>query len=43
MKIAEYCCFGVKITKMVHEYGMANKMVYYNNRFGNRLSVEVDW
>ena len=43
LKIAEYCCFDVKITKMVHEYGMKNKKIFYNNRFGTRLSVEVDW
>jgi hypothetical protein len=43
LEIAEYCCFDVKITKMVHEFGMRNKQVFYNNRFGNRLSVEVDW
>lgn len=43
LKIAEYCCFDVKVTKMIHEYGMANKTVYYKNRFGNRMSVAVDW
>jgi len=37
MEIAEYCCFDVKITKMVHEFGVANKQVYYTNRFGNKL------
>lgn len=41
--IAEYCCFDVKITKLVHEYGMANKQLYYNNRFGKKLSVTVGW
>ena len=43
LEIAEYCCFDVKITKMVHEFGMRHKQVFYNNRFGTRLSVEVDW
>ena len=43
LKIAEYCCFDVKITKMVHEFGAAHKQVYYHNRFGTRLTVEVDW
>lgn len=43
MEIAEYCCFDVKITKMVHEFGVANKQVYYTNRFGNKLSAPVDW
>lgn len=43
LKIAEYCCFDVKITKLVHEYGSACKQVFYNNKFGNKMSVEVDW
>ncbi len=43
LKIAEYCCFDVKITKMVHEFGVRNKQIFYNNRFGTRLSTEVDW
>ena len=43
MEIAEYCCYDVKITKMVHEYGVENGCVFYNNRFGKILNVEVDW
>ena len=43
MEIAEYCCFDVKITKMVHEFGVAHKQVFYSNRFGNKLSAPVDW
>ena len=43
MEIAEYCCFDVKITKLVHEFGVAHKQVFYNNRFGNRMSAPVDW
>ena len=43
MEIAEYCCYDVKITKMVHEYGAENGCVSYNSRFGKKLSVEVDW
>lgn len=43
MEIAEYCCFDVKITKMVHEFGVAHKQVFYTNRFGNKLSAPVDW
>ena len=41
--IAEYCCFDVKITKLVHEYGVAHKKLFYTNKFGNKLSVDVDW
>lgn len=43
LDIAEYCCFDVKITKMVHEHGKANKQLNYNNRFGKKMSVAVDW
>jgi len=43
MEIAEYCCYDVKITKLVHEYGAANKQLFYKNKFGTKLSVAVDW
>jgi DEAD/DEAH box helicase domain-containing protein len=43
MEIAEYCCYDVKITKLVHEYGNANRQLFYKNRFGNKLSVSVSW
>ena len=43
LEIAEYCCYDVKITKMVHEYGAENGCVFYNNRFGKVLNVDVDW
>ncbi|MDE2657919.1 MAG: ribonuclease H-like domain-containing protein [Verrucomicrobiota bacterium] len=43
MEIAEYCCYDVKITKMVHEFGAQNGCVFYNNRFGKQLSVKIDW
>ncbi len=43
MEIAEYCCFDVKITRMVHEFGVRHKQVFYKNRFGADMSVEVDW
>ena len=42
-EIAEYCCFDVKITKLVHEYAGAHGHLFYNNRFGNKLKVEVEW
>ena len=43
VEIAEYCCYDVKITRMVHEYGVANHELFYHNRFGKKLSVAVDW
>jgi DEAD/DEAH box helicase domain-containing protein len=43
LDIAEYCCFDVKITKMVHEHGVRHRQLYYLNRFGKKLVVPVKW
>lgn len=43
MEIAEYCCFDVKLTKLVHEYGAHQKQLHYNNRFGRKMTVPVEW
>jgi DEAD/DEAH box helicase domain-containing protein len=43
LEIAEYCCYDVKLTKLVYEYGAAKKQLYYNNRFGKKLSVPIHW
>jgi len=43
LEIAEYCCYDVKITRLLHEYGAAHKQLFYKNRFGNKLSVPVSW
>jgi len=43
LEIAEYCCFDVKLTKLVHEFGVQHKQLFYKNRFGAVLSVGVDW
>ncbi len=43
MEIAEYCCYDVKITRMVHEYAMSYKQLHYVNRFGKKLTVPVAW
>ena len=42
-EIAEYCCYDVKITKLVHEYGVSQRQLHYNNRFGKKLTVPVKW
>jgi DEAD/DEAH box helicase domain-containing protein len=42
-EIAEYCCFDVKITRLVHEYGRTHRQLHYVNRFGKRLTVQVAW
>ncbi len=42
-EIAEYCCFDVKITRFVHEYGRTHGRVHYQTRFGEKAAVAVDW
>jgi hypothetical protein len=41
--VAEYCCYDVKVTKLVHEYGAKNGFIKYDDKFGNIQQVEVDW
>ena len=43
LNIAEYCCYDVKVTKEVHEYGLAHGVVKYADRNGNELEVEASW
>lgn len=43
MEIAEYCCFDVKCTKLVHEHGIAHRQLHYTDRFQQRKSVAVEW
>jgi hypothetical protein len=43
LEIAEYCCYDVKLTRMVHEFGREHRQLFYKNKFGARMSVRVDW
>jgi hypothetical protein len=43
LDIAEYCCYDVKLTKLVHEYGVQHRQVLYQNKFGKKLTVGVQW
>ncbi len=43
LDVARYCCFDVKVTRMVHEFGMANGHVFYQDRMGRKRQVTVDW
>ncbi|MSU59568.1 MAG: helicase [Pedosphaera sp.] len=43
LEIAEYCCYDVKLTKLVHEYGVKNRQLHYSNRFGKKMTVPVTW
>jgi hypothetical protein len=42
-EIAEYCCYDVKLTKLVHEHGVKHRQLHYLNRFGKKLTVPVKW
>ena len=42
-EIAEYCCYDVKITKLVHEYGKHHRQLHYHNRFGKKMTVPGSW
>ena len=43
VEIAEYCCYDVKLTKLVHEYGAQHRQLHYQNKFGKKLTVPVNW
>jgi DEAD/DEAH box helicase domain-containing protein len=43
LEIAEYCCYDVKITRLVHQYGAEHRQLFFNNRFGKRVAVPVPW
>jgi len=43
VEIAEYCCYDVKLTRLVHQYGTENRQLFYHNRFGKKLAVGVAW
>ena len=43
IEIAEYCCYDVKLTRLVHEYGVRHRQLLYQNRFGKKLAVPVKW
>ncbi len=42
-EIAEYCCYDVKCTKLVHEYGAENRRLFYTDKFQQRKTVAVEW
>lgn len=42
MEIAEYCCFDVKVTKLVHEYALKHGELFYIDRFSRRQTLAVD-
>src|SRR5215471_5098090 len=43
LEIAEYCCYDVKLTRLVHEYGTQHRRIHYLDRFGKKLTAPVKW
>ena len=43
LQIAEYCCYDVKITRLLHEYGAKHGRLYYQERSGKIMAVPADW
>jgi hypothetical protein len=43
MDIAEYCCFDVKVTKLVHEHGLQHRELFYTDKFSRMQRVHVKW
>lgn len=43
LEIAEYCCYDVKLTRLVHEYGAAHQQVWYFDNTGKKVKVPVKW
>ncbi len=43
VEIAEYCCFDVKVTRMVHEHGARTGELFYVDRFARKQRAKVAW
>jgi DEAD/DEAH box helicase domain-containing protein len=44
LDIAEYCCYDVKLTKLVHEFGRDNGQVFYfPKRQPTAVAIPVKW
>jgi RNase_H superfamily len=43
VEIAEYCCFDVKVTRLIHEHGCQHKELFFHDRFAQRQRVALDW
>ena len=43
LEIAEYCCFDVKCTKLVHEYGHRERKLFYTDKTQQRKSMPIEW
>ncbi len=42
MEIAHYCCFDVKVTKLIHEYAMEHGELHFFDRFSRKKTLKVE-
>ncbi|MDD4933360.1 MAG: ribonuclease H-like domain-containing protein [Methylacidiphilaceae bacterium] len=43
-QIAEYCCYDVKVTRLLHEHGVRRGEIYYfNEQTQRKESIPVPW
>lgn len=44
VEVAEYCCYDVKVTRLIHEFGARHGKLFYKDKNSGRLkSVDVPW
>jgi DEAD/DEAH box helicase domain-containing protein len=43
IEVAEYCCFDVKVTKLVHEHGIRHRELFYIDKFNRKQWIEIGW
>lgn len=43
LQIAEYCCFDVKVTRLVHEYALEYGELFYVDRFARKKKFSINW
>ena len=43
LEIAEYCCFDVKVTRLIHEHGVDRGELFYHDRFARKQRLAISW
>jgi DEAD/DEAH box helicase domain-containing protein len=43
LEIARYCCFDVKVTRLVHEYAEREGELFFTDRFNRRQRMAINW
>ncbi len=43
LEIAEYCCFDVKVTRLIHEYVLEYGELFYMDRFSRKQKIPLNW